>query len=788
MTRRRFLTASAALVLLAVPLYLLFGRGPGRFRGATGDANVLLITIDTLRADHVGAYGYRPIKTPAIDALAGEGVLFENAITAAVMTLPSHATILTGLYPPTHGIRDNGDYRLNPEVLTLAEVLKSRGLRTGAVVGSFVLDSMFNLGQGFETYDDALPGNQLNEAFLAERPARAVTDAALRFLDGGKDARFFLWVHYFDPHHPYTAPSPFREQYARRGYDAEIAYVDVEIARLLAAITDRGLKSKTLIVLTADHGEGLNDHGEQSHGIFLYEEEIRVPLILSLPPHVPAGLRVRQTVRTVDIMPTILDLIRIDPLEAAHTVQGRSLWPLMAEPDPAQPGEPAYSEAMAPLLQYGWSPIFSIRDERWKYVEAPRPELYDLAADAKEKSNLALLRPELAAQYKERLGKLRQEVTRPGAEAEATTLDPEAQARLRSLGYATGGTATTGGATGSAGRGGQPDPKDMVPMLARINSVYISFGSGQHETAVREARGILADDPGNSSVRYYLAGALAQLGRYPEALDEYRKLLERSPKDTAVMSNMGWCLLNMERYDDAASQFRRVLEIHPEHIHALASLANIAFIKGEFAEAVSLYKQVLRLEPNYMLAIKAMAGIAEGAGNLDEAAVFYAHATEVDPGNPDLWMDLGWVRFRQGRHEEALQALERARRIAPQAVQISLALGDVQSAAGRLDEAQASYMRGLQADPRAAPGYYGLGLLELRRGDPAKAVELFKRALALAPDKLAWHEDLARALARAGQYDAAAAELRQYLASGQVPAEKRDALQQQIEEYRNKVE
>jgi arylsulfatase A-like enzyme/Tfp pilus assembly protein PilF len=783
MTRRRLLTASAALVLLAIPLYALFGRGPGRFRGATGDANVLLITIDTLRADHLGAYGYRPIKTPTIDALAGEGVLFENAVTPAVMTLPSHATILTGLYPPTHGIRDNGDYRLNSEVLTLAEVLKSRGLRTGAVVGSFVLDSMFNLGQGFETYDDALPGNQLNEAFLAQRPARAVTDAALRFLDGAKDARFFLWVHYYDPHHPYTAPSPFREQYARRGYDAEIAYVDAEIGRLLAALTDRGLKSRTLIVLTADHGEGLNDHGEQSHGIFLYEEEIRVPLVVSLPPHVPSGVRVRQTVRTVDIMPTILELIRIDPLEAAHAVQGRSLWPLMADPDPAQPGEPAYSEAMAPLLQYGWSPIFSIRDERWKYVEAPRPELYDLAADAKEKNNLALLRPELAAQYKQRLEKLRQDVTRPGTEAEDITLDPEAQARLRSLGYTAGG-----GAKGSAGPGGHPDPKDMVPMLARINSVYISFGSGQHEAAVREARGILAEDPSNSSVRYYMAGALTQLARYPEALEEYRKLLNRSPKDTAVMSNMGWCLLNMERFDEAAAQFRRVLEIYPEHIHALASLGSIAFIKGEFGEATSLYKQVLRLEPNYMLAIKALAGIAEGAGNLDDAVVLYAHGTEVDPDNPDLWMDLGWVRFRQGKHEEALQALEHARRIAPQAAQISLAIGDVQTAAGRLDEAQASYMRGLQADPRAAPGYYGLGLIELRRGDPAKAIELLKRALTLAPDKLAWREDLAHALARSGQYAAAAAELRQYLASGQVPPEKRDALQQQIEEYRKEGE
>ncbi|HET6373458.1 MAG TPA: sulfatase, partial [Candidatus Polarisedimenticolia bacterium] len=302
MNDRRILIGLAGAILLAGLLYFMFWRGTGRFHGATGDANVLLISIDTLRADHLAAYGYRGIATPTLDGLAQQGVLFENAITPAVMTLPAHATLLTGLHPPTHGIRNNGDFRLNPNVLTLAEVLKARGLRTGAVVGSFVLDSMFGLNQGFESYDDSLPTRVPNEAFLAERPARAVTDAALRFVKTVNGARFFLWVHYFDPHHPYTPPQQFRDQYPRRGYDAEIAYVDSEIGRLLAGLPAAGVTGKTLVVVTADHGEGLQDHGEQTHGIFLYEETTHVPLIISLPPDIPSGRRVKGTVRTADIM------------------------------------------------------------------------------------------------------------------------------------------------------------------------------------------------------------------------------------------------------------------------------------------------------------------------------------------------------------------------------------------------------------------------------------------------------------------------------------------------------
>lgn len=769
-------TAAAAATLM---LYLYFSGGPARFSAATSDSGVLLVTIDTLRADHLGSYGRREIRTPVIDGLADNGVLFERAFTPAIMTLPSHASILTGTWPPTHGIRDNGDYRLNPESVTLAEVLRARGFSTAAVTGSFVLDSLFGLDQGFEIYDDMLPTRKPNETFFAERPAQAVTDAALRHLAGMKPGRFFLWVHYFDPHHPYVAPAQFAEQYPRSPYDAEIAYVDSEIGRLLAGMKTMGLRQRTLVVVVADHGEGLGDHGEESHGVFPYDEEMRVPLILSFPPHLPTGRRVKGVVRTVDIMPTILEILGVDPDGKATPAQGERLWSLMADEKSATaPGFPAYAEAMAPLLLYGWSPLFVLRDETHKYIEAPRPELYDMTADPREKNNLASSRPELVAGYKARLETLRQQVTRAGAGAETVAPDPETEAKLRSLGY------VSGGAPPSPGAAALPDPKDMIDSLVRINRVYVAFGSGQFETAVREAREILSRSPDNKSVRFYMAGALTGLSRYDEAVAEYRKILERSPRDTEALSNLGWCLINMDQLDEAKKVFGRVLETHPDHIYATASLANVAFIEGDFREAMRLYKEVLRREPNHLTSIKTMAGIYEGMGKLEEAAVFYAQGVTVDPDNLELWMSLGWVKFQQGKLEDALAALQRARDLAPDAAELQAALGDVQYAMGNLADARTSYQLAIKAAPGLAAGYYGLGLIELKQGEAARALDLIARAVTLNPGKAAWREDLARALAATGRYEAAATELQRYLDSGQAPKERRNELQALMARYR----
>ncbi|MFQ5791363.1 MAG: sulfatase, partial [Acidobacteriota bacterium] len=358
--------------------------------------NVLLITIDTLRADRVGCYGYAAPTTPHIDSMAEEGVVFEKAIAQAPVTLPSHASLLTGTYPPTHGVRDNVTYQLSEASLTLAEVLEKQGYETAAFIGAFPLHRRFGLGQGFSHYDDRV-GSQREAAagFFAERRAEAVVDAALEGLGRVKSRPFFYWVHLFDPHVPYDPPSPVRERF-RDSYDGEVAYVDSQVGRLLQGLERARLSDETLIVLTSDHGESLGDHGERTHGFFIYDTTMHVPLILR-HPSLGRPRRVDGQVRSVDIMPTVLDLLQVP---VPREVQGESLRPALA----GEPFDrPAYTESYVPLVNFHWSPLRGLRYQGWKYIEAPRPELYDLSRDPDEEDNRFEAEPERAASLRRKL-------------------------------------------------------------------------------------------------------------------------------------------------------------------------------------------------------------------------------------------------------------------------------------------------------------------------------------------------------------------------------------------------
>ena len=776
------LTVGALVVGIAV-LWLVRGAGGKRFRGDTAGASVLLITVDTLRADRIGAYGNAEARTPIIDALAARGVRFENAITPAVMTLPSHASIMTGTLPPAHGIRDNGDYRLAPGALTLAEILRSRGMRTGAIAAAFVLDSMFGLDQGFEHYDDTMPPRAANEAFLAERPANHVTDAAVRFLNSVAGSRFFIWVHYFDPHQPYAAPAPTAALFPGRPYDAEVAWVDSEIGRLLGALDEAGAADRTLVAVVADHGEGLGDHGEDTHGVFLYEETSRVPLILSFPPWIPSGAVVKGAVSTIDLLPTILELVRIDPSQAAPGIQGRSLWEMIADDEGADPGRDVYIETMVPLMMYGWSPLTAVRDARYKYIDAPRPELYDLSTDPRETANLASSLTDVAAAYRAKLETLRQEAARAGGTDSAPAgLDPDARARLESLGYAAGGKGAPAGAQGP--RADLPDPKDKVPMLARINKVYFHFGAGEHAAALQEARSILAEDPGNSSVRYYMAGALSRLGRWGEARDELTRLLERAPDDTEALANLAWCQANLEQFEQAKATYLRILEIFPAHVQAESGLANLAFVKGDYQEAARLYRQLLVRRPNHLPSLLTLAQIFEGAGRAKEAEVVYEQILHVDPDHVDTWLNLGWVQFQQGKHEEAVASLQKALEHDPNSPEIRAALGDVFLATKNFQGAAAAYENALRLNGALPQAHYGLGLVTLEGKRFDEAVKRLRTAVQLRPDRVEWREPLALALAGNGDTAGAARELEFLLAAGAVPADRVADVRRRISQYR----
>lgn len=744
---RLLLLGGAFAALMALVLgWLWLGSGGATFRGNTSSFNVLLVTMDTTRADHIGCYGSDRVRTPIIDGLADRGVLFENAYTPAVMTLPSHTSIMSGQIPPAHGVRMNGSALVRPEVETLAEILRAAGYRTGAVVSAVVLDSMFGLDQGFEFYDDNLPESGPHDVFFAQRPAGAVTDAALSWLKGARAGRWFFWAHYFDPHTPFKPPSPFREQYGSKGYEGEIAYMDSEIGRLLSGIEELGAADRTIVIVVGDHGEGLRDHGEMSHGVFIYDETSRVPMIAVVPGFVEGPRRVPGIVRTVDVMPTILDLLR---LPARPAVAGVSLWPLMSGAS-EELGLEAYIESSASALMYGWSPLAALRAGPWKYIHAPTPELYNLESDPGERTNLVVSERGTADRLREELRGMLGEVVRIEGDG-SVALSPEQEARLRSLGY-------TGGAGGEfrdslekdpaaimAGSSfGLPDPKERVAALDRINRISTAYGSGDFRSAAGLAQEFLAGEPDNVSVRQFLADSYRGLQMFDEALSEYRSILSESPDNVDVLLNIGWCLSRQGDIERARATYERALTIHPGHVFALSSLANILYAEGDFPQAVKYYRELLMDRPTHWKSIVAMARIFQQQGKSHEAKVFFQRAVEVNPRDLDSWLALGWMRFAGGELEDAMVTLDAAGEAFPEAPEIFISRGDVLFGLGRLEEAERSYKEGLKRAPHAVQAYHGLGRIEASRGNLPEARRLLEEALRLKPGYRAARDELAR--------------------------------------------
>ena len=423
---------AAVLALLAVGAFLWARRAD---RAAPRERpHVLLVTIDTLRADALGCYGRANAATPVLDALAGRGVRFGTAIAPAPLTGPSHASILTGLVPVRHGVRDNGGYVLPEAVPSMAESFHGAGYRTAAFVSGFPLARRFGLARGFDAYDDHFPrGRDARRAPYVERDAAATTDAVLRWLDEGSGP-FFAWVHYYDPHAPYEPPEPWATRFAGRPYDGEVAFVDAQLGRLLDRLGAKGIAANSIVLVTADHGESLGEHGEETHGIFVYDATVRVPLVAA-GPGLPRGTVSRTLARLIDVAPTLLDLAG---LEALPGTDGRSLRRAAAG---GGPEEPAYVESLSPLLHLGWSPLHAWRTRRWKLIDAPRAELYDLEADPSERRNVA-------AEHRDVVDALRRPLQAAMAAqgpSAARAVDAETSERLAALGYLSGATAPDAG-------------------------------------------------------------------------------------------------------------------------------------------------------------------------------------------------------------------------------------------------------------------------------------------------------------------------------------------------------
>ena len=539
--------------------------------GLLAAASVLVVTLDTTRADHLGCYGAKNAATPTIDALAASGSRFEQALSPAPLTFPSHTTIFTGRIPRRHGVRDNALFRLKPDVPVLAESFKKAGYRTGAFVSAAVLDGSLGLSRGFDVYDDALGPAAHGEE--AERRGDRTADAAIAWIAKAK-APFFVWVHLYDPHAPYAPPEPYATKFKAAPYDGEIAFLDAQVGRLLAAARARA--PSLLVTLAGDHGESLGEHGEDTHGIFLYQATQRVPLILA-GPGIAAGRVVRETVGLVDVAPTIAEIAGVPPPAGAD---GVSLFRASRRD--------VEMESFFPLFSYGWAPLRAIVRGPLKLIDAPRSELYDLSKDPAETKNMRLARRNEASELSRALY-ARIEGDAPVPDAMDPALAEHAQ-RIASLGYV-GGSAPAAGAEAI-------DPKDGIVWIADLEAGRNALARRRGADGIAPLSRLLARNPSNLPALMTLAACFEDAGRLDEAIGVHRRALALYPRSAITWKNLGGALDLRGKKDEAAAAFEKAVALDPADADALHELSRLAFQRKDWATAERFLSRELAARPD----------------------------------------------------------------------------------------------------------------------------------------------------------------------------------------------
>jgi arylsulfatase A-like enzyme/Tfp pilus assembly protein PilF len=621
--------------------------------------NVVVITIDTLRADHIGCYGYKQIRTPNIDALASDGARFERAYTAVPVTLPSHTVMFTGTYPMLSGMHDFAANKLGPSQPTLASILKERGYATGAVIGSAVLDSRFGLNRGFDFYYDHFDFNRLQESNLEEmeRPGNLVADATLEWLGKNYQKKFFLWMHLYDPHYPYRPPAPFAAEYKERPYDGEIAFADAQVGRLIHFLKSKGLYANTLIVLSGDHGEGLGEHGEKTHGFFIYNSTLHVPFIIHLPgaasPRAVPGL-----VNLADLMPTVLQALKI---EVPTQVQGRNLLPLMRTKEPGD-ARGLYAETFLPRLHFNWSELRGLETENYHFIDAPKPELYDLSKDPGEIRNLFGEKKAVAEEMRARLAKEIQQYSAGPELAEKTGLDPALMERLKSLGYA----GFSGGGSPTITNRALPDPKDRIQAYELISDAIAESQHGDYAGSTEKLNRALQSDPDSVSVHYLLGLNYYRMHEFPNSVEHLQRVLQLSPDYALAAFQLGLAYARAGDFDHAVQALKRTLELDPSNYSAAYNLGIAYGRKQMITEALAAFRQSVDIEPDYPLGHRGLGEALLSQGQVDDAITELRRAVELSPRDPANHAALAKALSAKGLNAEAEQEMRQAQTGRPQ--------------------------------------------------------------------------------------------------------------------------
>jgi len=626
--------------------------------------NVLLVTIDTVRADHVGCYGAKDVKTPVLDTLAHDGILFERAMSQVPLTWPSHAAILTGTYPFHNGVQDFTGQPLAANIRSVAQAFEDHGYATAAVISSFVLDRSWGLARGFNHYDDSFPGNAFLESGvgLVERKAGESVDRVLAWLAKRPVQKpFFFWLHLYDPHSPYDPPEPFRSVYRGRLYDGEIAYADAQLGRLVAWLKSNRLYDSTAIVVLSDHGESLGEHGEKEHGFFLYNSTLHVPLIIKPAGKVAGEQKVESTVEITAVAPTLLHLAGFkDRISQQFDVAS-----LLPKPAPGA----AYGETMYPFSSFGWSPLRSLQNGDYHYVEAPRPELYNLHSDPGENRNLVAEQPAVSATLKQQLHE-RTASHFSAAQPSAAAADPGTVEKLRALGY----LAYRSPVPASSLEKGLADPKDKIGVLEAILQASDMLRANRQEEADALLKRVEAEDPNLYVVPFMLGEEALDRQQWGDAATHLQKALQLNPEFDQAMTALGRALKELGREAEAETWIKKAIAQNPRNFKAWYELGWLQ-ARSKPTEALQALRKTVEIQPNFALAYREMGMLEFQAKDYPNAAEHLQKAVDLGLEKPFLLNYLGISYSTTGQLKKAVSCYRRALELNPDLAEAHLNLG-----------------------------------------------------------------------------------------------------------------
>jgi len=690
----RFATSSRRLFsLLIVSLSLTSAALAASAHSSKPLPNVILITIDTVRADHVGCYGAKDVQTSTLDSLARDGVVFERAISQVPLTWPSHAVILTGTYPFQNGVQDFTGSPLDPKFRSVAQAFKDHGYRTGAVVSAFVLDRSWGLARGFDFYDDAFSPEQFKnrDLGLVERKAGESVTRALSWLQKNPQRPFFFWLHLYDPHSPYDPPEPYHTQYQGHLYDGEIAHADHELGRLITWLKRNQLYDHSLIVMLSDHGESLGEHGEHEHGFFVYNSTVQIPLIVK--PPAGSGFqpgRVSRPIETASVAPTLLRLAGVKDPALEKQFSASDLFVKQSENESV-----AYSETFYPFSSFGWSPLHALETNRYQYVDAPTPELYDLASDPEERSNIAARQTATAAVLKGKLQQLLRTNPFQAEKAPTSSVSPDAAEKLRALGY----VAYRSPVSTEALAAGLPDPKDKVWELNSILGAEDSMHAGDY------AKG--------------------------ESL--LRQVRENDPHMYVVPFLLGEAALSQEKWEEASAELQKSLELNPHFDQAMLGLARALVFQGKADEARQWALKAIQFNAQNYRAWYQL-GFIDSRTDKQAAIADYEKGVAIQGNFAQLRRDLGMLYFQQQKYADAAKQLAKAAELGIEEARLYNLLGICYDRTGRLREAIGSYQHALKLNDKLAEAHLNLGYTYHRQGRESLARREYQRACELKQD------------------------------------------------------